>query len=94
MKIIDWYIIKKIFVTKIILGLATLAFLWGCVNAQSDRKYQDTVDIPINQEMTAELTSPPFVPKPVGNRAAKANPRRYFLFFLVLNSYFFMCKDR
>ncbi|TYC10661.1 nitrite reductase, copper-containing [Bizionia gelidisalsuginis] len=33
--------------------------------------YDDTVDIPVNQEMIAELTSPPHVPTPVGRRKAK-----------------------
>ena len=62
---------KKTLVTKIMLGLSTIAFLSGCVNDQSDKKYKDTVDIPVNQEMVAELTSPPFVPTPVGKRMAK-----------------------
>ncbi|MBQ0770163.1 MAG: nitrite reductase, copper-containing, partial [Bizionia sp.] len=33
--------------------------------------YDDSVDIPVNQEMIAELTAPPFVPTPVGRRKAK-----------------------
>ncbi|CAM3376409.1 copper-containing nitrite reductase [Aequorivita lipolytica] len=63
--------LKKIFVTKMLVGLCTIAFLSSCVNDQSDKKYNDTVDIPVNQEMTAELTSPPFVPTPIGKRMAK-----------------------
>ncbi len=62
---------KKIFVTKMLLGLSAVLFLSSCVNNQSDKKYKRTVDIPINQEMIAELTSPPFVPTPVGKRKAK-----------------------
>ncbi len=64
-------IFKKNNVTKMLLGLGTVAFLSGCVNDQSDKKHKDTVDIPVNQEMIAELTSPPNVPTPVGKRMAK-----------------------
>lgn len=63
--------IKKNLFTKILLGLGAMAFLSSCVNDQSDKKYNDTVDIPVNQEMIAELTSPPNVPTPVGKRMAK-----------------------
>jgi nitrite reductase (NO-forming) len=63
--------IKKILFTKMLIGLGAIAFLSGCVNDQSDKKYKDAVDIPVNQEMIAELTSPPFVPTPVGKRKAK-----------------------
>lgn len=63
--------INKTTVTKMLFGLSTAVFLTGCVNDQSDKKYNDTVDIPVNQEMIAELTSPPFVPTPVGKRMAK-----------------------
>lgn len=63
--------VKRIFGIKMLLGLGTVAFLSGCINDQSDKKYNDTVDIPVNQEMIAELTSPPNVPTPVGKRMAK-----------------------
>lgn len=63
--------IKKNHFTKMLLGLGAMALLSSCVNDQSDKKYSDTVDIPVNQEMIAELTSPPFVPTPVGKRMAK-----------------------
>lgn len=63
--------IQKNIIAKMLLGLGAVAFLSGCVNDQSDRKYNQTVDIPVNQEMIAELTSPPFVPTPVGKRMAK-----------------------
>ncbi|HET8804375.1 MAG TPA: copper-containing nitrite reductase, partial [Aequorivita sp.] len=63
--------IKKNLYTKILLGLGTMALMSSCVNDQSDKKYNDTVDIPVNQEMIAELTSPPNVPTPVGKRMAK-----------------------
>lgn len=62
---------KKNLVTKMLFGIGAVAFLSGCVNDQSDKKYNDTVDIPVNQEMIAELTSPPNVPTPVGKRMAK-----------------------
>ncbi|MDC8001293.1 copper-containing nitrite reductase [Aequorivita todarodis] len=64
-------VINHKLITKMLLGLGTVAFLSGCVNDQSDKKYNDTVDIPVNQEMIAELTSPPNVPTPVGKRMAK-----------------------
>lgn len=63
--------IKKNFATKGLIGFAAVALLLGCVNDQSEKKYKDTVDIPVNQEMIAELTSPPNVPTPVGKRMAK-----------------------
>lgn len=62
---------KKNMVTKMLLGLGAVAFLSGCVNDQSKKSYKDAVDIPVNQEMQAELTSPPYVPTPVGKRMAK-----------------------
>ena len=43
----------------------------SCINDQSSKKYEDTVDIPVNQEMNAELTSPPYVPTPIGRRMTK-----------------------
>ena len=64
-------ILKKNVITKMLLGLGIVAFLSSCVNDQSDRKYNRTIDIPVNQEMIAELTSPPNVPTPVGKRKAK-----------------------
>ncbi|MCB0466134.1 MAG: nitrite reductase, copper-containing [Aequorivita sp.] len=64
-------ILKKNIVPRILLVLGTAIFLSGCVNDQSKKKYNDTVDIPVNQEMTAELTSPPYVPTPIGKRMAK-----------------------
>jgi nitrite reductase (NO-forming) len=64
-------VIKQKLVIKMLLGLSTVAFLSGCVNDQSDKKYNDTVEIPVNQEMIAELTSPPNVPTPIGKRMAK-----------------------
>ncbi len=63
--------IKKNLISKMLLGLGAAAFLSGCVNDQSDKKYKDTIEIPVNQEMKAELTSPPFVPTPIGKRMAK-----------------------
>ncbi len=63
--------VKKNLVKKMLLGLGAVALLSSCVNDQSEKKYKDTVDIPVNQEMIAELTSPPFVPTPIGKRMAK-----------------------
>ena len=62
---------KLTVIAKSAFGLVAIAFLSGCVNDQSDKKYKDTVEIPVNQEMIAELTDPPFVPTPVGKRMAK-----------------------
>src|SRR5690606_20625695 len=54
------------------LSLATIAFVTvSCVNKQGDKKYENAVDIPVNQEMQAELTAPPLVSTPVGKRMAK-----------------------
>ena len=64
-------VIKQKLITNMLLGLGAVAFFSGCVNDQSDKKYNDTVEIPVNQEMIAELTSPPNVPTPVGKRMAK-----------------------
>lgn len=58
-------------ISHLFLGLCATGFLFSCVNDQSAKTYQNTLDIPVNQEMIAELTSPPYVPVPVGNRKAK-----------------------
>ena len=58
-------------INKIIMFLGTAFLLSSCVNDQSDKTYENAVDIPVNQEMVAELTSPPFVPTPIGKRMAK-----------------------
>lgn len=48
---------------------ALLAFVVSC---KKENKLKLTpVDMKVNGEMVAELTAPPFVPKPVGNRPAK-----------------------
>ena len=51
--------------------LGLLMATTSCVNDQSPKKYENAVDIPVNQEMQAELTPPPHVPRPVGRRLAK-----------------------
>ncbi|WP_051315723.1 copper-containing nitrite reductase [Arenibacter certesii] len=54
--------------TVLFSSMATLLF--SC--AEKDKKaYSNTSEIPAIQEMTAELTSPPYVPTPVGKRKAK-----------------------
>ncbi len=65
------FTLKNHLFTKTLLGLVVTAMLVGCVNDQSSKKYEDTADIPVNQEMIAELTAPPHVPTPVGKRMAK-----------------------
>lgn len=52
-------------------ALAIAALMTSCVNKQGDKTYENAVDIPVHQEMQAELTPPPLVPKPVGKRMAK-----------------------
>lgn len=54
---------------KFTLLIATV-FLFSCFKEKKE-KYQATEDIPVSLEMIAELTAPPHVPKPVGNRKAK-----------------------
>src|SRR5690554_5465767 len=63
--------IKKFTLKNGLLAIGAMAFLTSCVNTQSDKTYENAVDIPVNQEMIAETTPPPFVPTPVGNRLAK-----------------------
>lgn len=62
---------KKTIPTKMLLGVTMMAFLSSCVNDQSAKTYDNAVDIPVTQEMVAELTSPPNVPTPIGARKAK-----------------------
>jgi nitrite reductase (NO-forming) len=52
------------------IALFIILLMYGCF--KSDKKeYADSTEIPVNLEMTAELTSPPNVPTPVGVRKAK-----------------------
>jgi len=50
--------------------LGSTVLLTGCMDNKKT-EYEDTADIPVSQEMIAELTSPPHVPTPVGARKAK-----------------------
>jgi nitrite reductase (NO-forming) len=56
-----------------LLNVAILSafMLTSCFDRQGEKEYEDKADIPVNQEMIAELTSPPNVPTPVGKRKAK-----------------------
>lgn len=54
---------------KFTLLIATV-FLFSCFKEKKE-KYTAAEDIPVSQEMIAELTAPPHVPKPVGKRKAK-----------------------
>lgn len=63
--------IERVSLKNALLAIGAAVFLSSCVNTQSDKTYENAVDIPVNQEMVAELTAPPFVPSPVGNRLAK-----------------------
>jgi len=52
------------------LSVVFMLFFTSCFN-KDEKKYENAEDIPVNQEMIAELTSPPHVPTPVGKRKAK-----------------------
>lgn len=51
--------------------VAAVFIMTSCVNKQGGKTYEDAVDIPVHQEMIAELTPPPLVPTPIGKRKAK-----------------------
>ena len=53
---------------KFISSLICIPLLWSCGDENST--YINTAEIPVEGEMVAQLTSPPFVPAPVGNRKA------------------------
>lgn len=50
--------------------LIIILFTYNCVKSEK-KEFADSTEIPVNLEMTAELTSPPNVPTPVGRRKAK-----------------------
>lgn len=50
---------------------AMVLLLSSCVGANEKKVYDNAEDIPVNREMTAELTAPPNVPRPIGKRKAK-----------------------
>src|SRR5690606_13792446 len=50
---------------------ASAAFLFSCSEKEKKEFKTNTAEIPVHQEMIAELTAPPFVPTPVGKRKAK-----------------------
>src|SRR5690606_19696426 len=54
----------------IMFSIAAMLFLTSCFD-NKEKVYDSTADIPVNREMIAELTSPPHVPIPIGNRKAK-----------------------
>ncbi|MBL1231798.1 MAG: nitrite reductase, copper-containing [Flavobacteriales bacterium] len=59
--------------TNLIFLVSIVLFAFAC-NNPSEKKVKKNVDatsIPVDGEMDAELTSPPLVPKPIGDRAAK-----------------------
>lgn len=53
---------------KFISSLICIPLLWCCGDENST--YTNTAEIPVEGEMVAQLTSPPFVPASVGNRKA------------------------
>lgn len=60
----------KHFHLKLIFSVAGMLFLTACFD-NKDTTSENAADISVNREMEAELTSPPYVPTPVGNRKAK-----------------------
>lgn len=52
------------------LGLSVTAVFFSC-NSHEEKSEKHSSEIVVNGELEAELTSPPHVPKPVGNRPAK-----------------------
>lgn len=55
---------------KITVLCASVLLLFSCFK-EKKTEYAATEDIPVSREMLAELTAPPHVPAPVGNRKAK-----------------------
>lgn len=51
-------------------SIAAMLFLTSCMD-KKEKVYDNPADIPVYREMNAELTSPPFVPRPAGKRKAK-----------------------
>lgn len=51
--------------------MASAALLFSCAKKEKQQYATNTAEIPVNREMIAELTAPPFVPTPVGKRKAK-----------------------
>ena len=64
---------KNLNKSKLFFSIAAVALLASCSNNEDNKKtsHVDSASIVIEGEMVAELTSPPFVPKSVGNRPAK-----------------------
>jgi len=57
---------------KFLTGFVLLAmFLTVSCFKSKEKGYEDTSEIPVSQEMIAELSSPPNVPTPIGRRKAK-----------------------
>jgi len=52
-----------------IIGIIT--FFYSCGGSNEKKEQVNAAEIPVHREMVAELTSPPNVPAPVGNRKAK-----------------------
>lgn len=61
----------KVTLLRTMLLAASATFLFSCSEKQKQELATNTAEIPVHQEMIAELTAPPFVPTPVGKRKAK-----------------------
>ena len=60
---------KQTTITMSLLAMFIMLFT-ACIDNE-EKTHEDAADIPVSKEMTAELTSPPHVPTPVGRRKAK-----------------------
>src|SRR5690554_3227532 len=61
---------RKLKLVKHLALLIAPMFFVACFNDKKEEA-ENAAEIPVNQEMIAELTAPPFVPTPVGERKAK-----------------------
>jgi nitrite reductase (NO-forming) len=69
MKLIFKLLVKSKFRNLSFLTLISL-ILFSCFDDKKT-EYASSEEIPVNREMMAELTSPPYVPTPIGRRKAK-----------------------
>lgn len=61
---------RKLKLVKHLALLIAPMFFVACFNDKKEEA-ENAAEIPVNQEMIAELTAPPHVPTPVGTRKAK-----------------------
>ena len=61
----------RLFLKTVIVGLLSISLFTSCSNKEKKITIIDTSKIAISGTMEAEMTAPPYVPTPVGNRPAK-----------------------